>query len=275
MHEDYRNKITRPEDEIAQQMQEYQRKKAVEEEQAKLWSENKKNRIIEEDHIYKEKAIKQAKEDQQNLIERIQISFEKLNSVAEKVAKKGWTIPFNFTMSAMFFLSEKDNLDPLFVEYYTEDDNKHFKELVKKNIESKYLESMEEIYCQCVDAYNRGHFLLTIPSLLVVLEGLLARFLENKKSVYMIQLCKTEIQKLQIGSKHTVREAAWASILSFIQELYRSEPFDENEPEFINRHWILHGRTHVKWDISDSLRLFNAIDTVIHLLALENRNNIE
>lgn len=57
----------------------------------------------------------------------------------------------------------------------------------------------------------------------------------------------------------------WISVEKFIECLFRYKKFDDDRPIFLNRHWILHGRDNTDWEIGDSLRLFNALNTISQL----------
>lgn len=54
----------------------------------------------------------------------------------------------------------------------------------------------------------------------------------------------------------------WISNLAFIQNLFLRREFDQPQPSFLNRHWVLHGRSELNWKLADALRLLCAIDTL-------------
>lgn len=54
----------------------------------------------------------------------------------------------------------------------------------------------------------------------------------------------------------------WHNIERFIDELFKNFDFSAAPPDRLNRHWILHGRDASRGSQADSLRLFQAVDTI-------------
>lgn len=48
-------------------------------------------------------------------------------------------------------------------------------------------------------------------------------------------------------------------MVNFLSHLFAHAPFDSPRPQFINRHWILHGRSATDWAATDALKLVNAL----------------
>jgi hypothetical protein len=58
----------------------------------------------------------------------------------------------------------------------------------------------------------------------------------------------------------------WLSAVTFLDHLFAHSDFECTTPQFINRHWILHGRSAAEWTATDALKLANALAT-LHWLA--------
>jgi hypothetical protein len=54
----------------------------------------------------------------------------------------------------------------------------------------------------------------------------------------------------------------WTSVVLFLDHLFASSDFQSASPAFINRHWILHGRSATEWTEVDVLKLVNALATL-------------
>ena len=67
------------------------------------------------------------------------------------------------------------------------------------------------------------------------------------------------------GGEGSITLALWRITKSFVEHLYRFSKFGGPKPTGVNRHWILHGRDVVDWNRADSLRLFQAVDTLSSL----------
>ena len=75
------------------------------------------------------------------------------------------------------------------------------------------------------------------------------------------------------GSK--ILKYTWISYNMFIGKLYAKSDFSAEEPEEINRHWLLHGRS--EYDISeiDCIRLINAIQSLCMIYDTDNKCETE
>jgi len=205
----------------------------------------------------------------QNVI-TIDIQYDKLYLAATKMGERGWTIPFELTLRNIYELGDTElsehDIDDAFFKFYVDNNKEEFSILVNHIATSNLCSSWRELFKQCVKAYNDEQYLIVIPSLLTILEGLLATLLSNKGKTKMADICISELGNYETDEGKFVNRMAWLSITSFIQNLYAGYPFSGDEPSRINRHWILHGRSVVNWTSIDCLRLFNAISSVISVL---------
>lgn|GEM_PF-2615088 len=217
-----------------------------------------------------QKAIVQWADLAKQHVIKIDIQYEKLYLAATKIGERGWTVPFELTLRAISELGGSelsvDDIDNAFFNYYRCDNGKYFLTLVNGISASNLCDTWSELFRQCVKAYNDGQYLIAIPSLLIILEGLLATLLINKNRTKMATICKSELEKCGTEDRMFVERLAWLSITSFIQNLYTNCPFSGDEPPRINRHWILHGRSAANYTCVDCLRLFNAISSVTSVL---------
>jgi len=187
------------------------------------------------------------------------------NAAMEKMCPKlgaiGWTIPPYFTAREIIqiVIDTKLNpskLDKFFVEYYSASNNAYFKQELS-TLPTYILQP--NLFREYVQTYLAGYYLVTIPSLLLMIEGIFSGLVNSSKKLYIINFCEKETSIAESGS---IKRIAWSSITEFIKCLFGSIPFDKNRPELINRHWILHGRDADNWQQSDALRLFHAISTL-------------
>lgn len=56
-----------------------------------------------------------------------------------------------------------------------------------------------------------------------------------------------------------------ANLTGYIEYLVQRVPFSGHEPERVNRHWLLHGRTNRKIDLDDCLSIFILLDMLIEV----------
>jgi hypothetical protein len=131
-------------------------------------------------------------------------------------------------------------------------------ELLKRSSFKIWHELLNEIFA----SIKGGRYRIAIPATLTIIEGLLANFL-IKHSV-MKQCNSSPFTVLNNQGWHAGHYDAffWKSGIVFLRKLFEYKSFTEDEPSFVHRHWILHGRSAVNWTLADSLRLVNALTTL-------------
>ena len=60
----------------------------------------------------------------------------------------------------------------------------------------------------------------------------------------------------------------------FIRKLYQKTDFTTEEPDNINRHWLLHGRSAFEIEELDCIRLFNAVQSLCMIVNKQNEIDI-
>jgi hypothetical protein len=104
----------------------------------------------------------------------------RLIEVATKIGENGWTLPFDMPIPDLWYIADtEDNVDAYFLEYYSKEDN--FDRLSRKILNSEEISLWIEVFKQCIEAYLSDKYLITVPALLCITEGLLAELLEDKK----------------------------------------------------------------------------------------------
>lgn len=103
----------------------------------------------------------------------------------------------------------------------------------------------------------------SVPSLVSILEGFLAAALVKHASAPKrdIQVVVT-LKRAKWHEKGNFNAVFWISVVIFLSHLFAYVPFDSPRPDFINRHWILHGRSATDWTATDALKLVNALTTL-------------
>lgn len=200
--------------------------------------------------------------------------FESYIGLAEIIGQNGWTIPMIMGFNDLDTLSQrtqtKEDFDNYFNDFYLRRKNVNFKLMVKHIGLALPSETTKKLFAQCVENFINENYLITVNSLVTLLEGVLSSCESNKNNIWMMKICKDQIEKVKIDKKQ-IRQIVWTSFANFITLLYTKSDFANEEPSNINRHWLLHGRTEGDWGKEDCLRLFNAIYTIISLKKFEGR----
>jgi hypothetical protein len=201
------------------------------------------------------------------IVEHIDERFKDLEASARQLGAAGWTVPMWAPPILVHGLLEHttraSEIDESFVHMYTEKRGKQFREMMDRLKRRKAIQPWLSLMEECRYAYTKGWFLVTVPALLAVLEGLVATAGDQLKSL--------QSPRKTAGAKYKeskgIRALVWASLEAFVGVVFQSHSFSSSRPPVINRHWILHGRDSSSWTKADSLRLFQACDAVTSILS--------
>ena len=123
-----------------------------------------------------------------------------------------------------------------------------------------YLRDRQSIIRDAVSAHREGHFTLTVPALLPLVDGLSA-----------------EIVGIAVGNRNVVKTVArdwkqreaevWAQVFADVVEdvIYKRYDFRNDPAPYLNRHGILHGRVPDYADKLNSIRVFLLVDAIAYL----------
>ncbi|RAI84426.1 hypothetical protein DET54_1254 [Paenibacillus pabuli] len=192
---------------------------------------------------------------------------------AENLGKKGWTIPFSFTPRQIAFFEDlslsNEIIDNFFLEYYLEEDN--FNRLLTMIYDVQLLAQWHPAIKQCEIAHRNELYILSISTLIPILEGVLSKFEDDKNNIRMIRVCKEKLEE-SVAMNSGVQTIMWTSCLHFVTTLYSKSDFSEPKPQLINRHWILHGRTEIVNSEVESIRLFNTLETIANIIYFQTQD---
>lgn len=186
---------------------------------------------------------------------------------AEKLGERGWTFPLSMSPREVVEFSEIEDIDTAMEEYFSHDNEYAYTRMKRDVLDHKIVESWKDLLEQCFNSYENGNYLVAIPNLLIIVEGiarmLIAQKFEKHKKAYRRPKVYTQFKVVQEEvSTDRVYLVAYVSVLGFLNEIFKNGNFDENPTRLpnINRDWVLHGKdTPINWKRVDALRLFNAI----------------
>jgi len=160
-------------------------------------------------------------------------------------------------------------VDAVFVNLYESNNGSFFnrvaKSLASRDVIAKWRPLLEQVF----SAYGRRDFLITIPALLIVCEGVLASDRGNETNVKKVVADSVQAQKHRGPDSLTI--LVWRTVERFINELFKNSDFTGARPNMLNRHWILHGRDSSTWTQADCLRLIQVVDTLSYLRERSNK----
>ena len=147
------------------------------------------------------------------------------------------------------------------------------KEIVGGALMHPLLQQHTQLIEQAFHAYERGSYALSILGMLAAIDALLSGVSGMINSTGMKQRINSIFDKLNQKRTVTKREmkdlCVGFTTAETLKRLKKTNNFDESEPENINRHWLMHGRSRreiSRLDCIKMLRLINGI-LLVHELA--------
>ncbi len=201
-----------------------------------------------------------------------------LFSAAEILAKNQIVFTDDLHLDfAKAICDDADNVDDLVKQYYFQNEGEHLNVLIKRCYGAKQTASRQGFFDEIIEALNREHYMLACVGLFSLVDGLLSEVestmknaikfnkrLESiqKKVVEKTELCEFDLKTMRITE--SIDKLDDYSIFAFSN-------FSGEEPNGLNRHWLVHGRT-TRRDYSryDFLKILLWLDAIIFL---DNVNN--
>jgi len=190
------------------------------------------------------------------------VTFDKtLSLVVDKLESEGWTLPSELGIYAVNVIGQTEKISDInefLYSYFVQDDYRVKHHMVDSILASHIKSGIKKMTTECWVSFQNGLYAICSTALLSVIEGILSEFSEDKQDVRMMKVCQRYVDTLpangSIIEKHT-----WISYNRFIRNLYEKSDFSACEPEKVNRHWLLHGRSEYEINELDCIRLFNAV----------------
>jgi hypothetical protein len=177
----------------------------------------------------------------------------------------GWSPPITFSHKMTVETGDPtysdSQIEDALVDFYTRDENANLGELVKNLLDKTELAPWHPILSECFESFLAERYLITIPTLVSVMEGVLALRLgmSTSRNVKMMRPTRDMAQQPHAFG---LDRSIWLSVSKIIDQLYQPVDFAGVTPDSLNRHLILHGRGTTKDAKMDSLRLFNLIGSL-------------
>lgn len=187
-----------------------------------------------------------------------------LKRVVDRITPEGWTLPSDAGIFMIKRLADEDEVKDInaFLEwYYTVEEYFHVKYMVNFINDSPIKEGVKKLFLECWDAFQNNLYALCSTGLVAVIEGILSEYSDDKKDTRMMKICQKMVDEFPDDGS-IILKYMWISYNIFIRNLYEKSDFSATEPNEINRHWLLHGRSDFEISELDCIRLINAVQSI-------------
>jgi hypothetical protein len=143
-------------------------------------------------------------------------------------------------------------------------------------LKSPGMEQWRDLLSEVFDCMASGKYKICVPSLATILDGFVAASLCKHANApkHDIKVVVT-LKRAKWHEKGNFTAVFWTSVVNFLTHLFAHAPSDSPRPIFINRHWILHGRSATDWTATDALKLVNALTTLDWLFDTGNSERVK
>lgn len=201
-------------------------------------------------------------------------AFDKtLDGVTDKLKDIGWTLPAELGIYAINVIGNTEeigDIEKFFEEYFTQNNYSFTHKMIENILDTPISEGLKKVVRECWTAFQSRLYAICATSLLSVIEGVLSEFSDDKSDVRMMKVCQKHVDEFPQGGSSILKHV-WISYNNFIRNLYQKSDFKQDEPDEVNRHWLLHGRSDFEIEEIDCLRLFNAVESLCMVVKKENQ----
>ena len=187
--------------------------------------------------------------------------LERLEASQSALAEAGWTLVDWIDLEDLTMLSRKTpkELDKYFTNGFMANDAQHLSFLQQHLVKCPMLVQWYGLIDEIFVSIKAGRHRIAIPATLTIIEGRLASFLITHSAMNPQNPNPFKALERQGWHKAGYDAFFWKSSIIFLEKVFGDRRFDQDQPSFISRHWILHGRSAIDWTLADSLRLVNAL----------------
>lgn len=160
------------------------------------------------------------------------------------------------------------DIERLISSYYFENNAQNMEQLINRCQHYEQIQKYSELYAQTISAYHMNHCLLACIGLFSLIDGVLADVSDQTTTNFKSRL---NIVKEKIGESKKLNEidrktfCIYRAFKSFDSSIFFNSDLSKEEPQRINRHWDLHGRTHREHDKIDFLKVLLWLDAIIFM----------
>lgn len=160
--------------------------------------------------------------------------------------------------------AKKEKIDSIAETYLANDS------FVKGLIEGCKLKD-NSLFSQTIDAMNHGLFYLAIMGFTGVLDYLLSEYSTQIRNIHIGPRCEAIIQRIEEKDFDSAIESDDYDIYLFmtypnvLAQFGKNSNFSEPEPDLLNRHWIMHGRSRREYSLLDCIKVITMIYGTVKL----------
>ena len=197
------------------------------------------------------------------------VEFGEWVVATNKLIENQYVFTDNLIPSLAHEISQGADVEEVMTHYYFGNDGQNMRVLIQRCNNSDYIQGYQELYNQILKVYDREDYLLACIGLFSLVDGLLAECTGMIKQTGF----RTRLDRIsdKLADKVALNEidkktiCIYDAFKKFDCSVFKKSDFSDDEPQTVNRHWDVHGRTHRKHTRIDFLKVLLWLDAVIYL----------
>ena len=204
--------------------------------------------------------------------ENIKRIIKRTRKVIDILAKNQYVIWLPLSIEQENDILKTKDIDNILLEIETKNDDKKINNTIDVCIKCGLLQNHQFQFEQAIGAYRRNEYNIVITAMLPILDSLLSRY-SGQIGTNMNRRMEKIIKKFKLNEIPEDEYIAWSildeTLTTAIETLTEVIKFDKNEPQTLNRHWIIHGRSKRKISQLDCIKIINCICAVFFISTLK------
>lgn len=195
--------------------------------------------------------------------------FGEWGVATNKLIENQYVFTDNLIPSLAHKIYQGADIEELMTNYYFGNDGQNMRVLIQRCDDSNYIQGYRELYNQILKAYYREDYLLACIGLFSLIDGLLAECSGMVKQTgfktRLDRISKKLADKVALNEIDKKTICIYDAFKKFDCSVFKKSDFSDDEPQTVNRHWDVHGRTHRKHTRIDFLKVLLWLDAIIYL----------
>lgn len=161
--------------------------------------------------------------------------------------------------------------------YYFDEGSKRFNALVNR-LSTYPIIKDRPLFLDVLKAYSAKMYHIACLGLFSLLDGLLSEITQDtctsckKKAERILDDAKEDCLDLSMGERKIMN--VYTALPIVVASLFGFSDFSQEEPEQLNRNWIVHGRSHRAFEKHDCLKLFMCLEGILMISDIHSKENV-
>lgn len=204
--------------------------------------------------------------------------FAEWSEAVDKLIENQFVFTDDLTFELAHDICQSSNVTEVMDCYYFGNNEQNINKLIKRCRSSDYIEKYRDLYNQIINAYTRGDYLIACIGLFSLVDGVLAEQSGINKTGFQKRLDRIAekfANKAELNEIDRKTLCIYDAFTKFDCSVFQKSDFAKEEPQTVNRHWDVHGRTRRKHTKIDFLKILLWLDAIIYLSQKDEQLEME